>query len=182
MTIDEKQIMVDGVDVSECTFHYQDKEGKHKCFKYDDVAICDGTCSYGAIYLKEQLIRKTQECKKLKEEQNEIKKFLGISHKTIMQRLEELHERSDKYKDRILELEQECEELKEQDYKNLKIIHSDFNQIKSLRTENTRYRNALEEIKEIIATSLSDDHDPAEGLYGEMVQILDIINKAKGEE
>ena len=59
-----------------------------------------------------QLQCKTQECEKLKEEQNEIKKFLGISHKPIMQRLEELHERSDKYKDRILELEQECEELK----------------------------------------------------------------------
>lgn len=31
-----------------------------------------------------------------------------------------------------------------------------------------RYRKALEEIKEIIATSLSDNHDPAEGLYGEI--------------
>ena len=67
-----------------------------------------GACSIVTALLK-RLARKTQECEELKEEQNEIKKFLGISHKPIMQRLEELHERSDKYKDRILELEQECE-------------------------------------------------------------------------
>lgn len=80
---------------------------------------------------------------------------------------------------------QECEELEEQDYKNLKIIHSNFNQIKSLRAENTRYRKALEEIEEELKEDIYCESqecgcdDSEECLRCTKDLILDIINKAK---
>lgn len=74
---------------------------------------------------------------------------------------------------------QECEELKKQDYENLKIIHDDFNQIISLRAENARYREALKEIEKIC---LEDTYTFADGTtvrYDSLDDILNIINKAK---
>lgn len=142
----KEQIIIDGVDVSQCCFHYYNKENKHKCIKTDIASTCDADCSYGAIYLKQQLARKTQECEELEKEQNEIKKFLGISHKPIIQRLEELHERSDKYKDKILELEQEYEELKKQ----LEFVRTHRTVIDA---EKDHYRKECEELKKKLNTS-----------------------------
>lgn len=90
------------------------------------------------------------------------------------------------FAEKLTEKEQECEELKEQDYKNLKIIHSNFNQIKSLRAENTRYRKALEEIEGLVKNFCKDCGDyencnwDKEGCYYSLIPNLkDIISKAK---
>ena len=68
---------------------------------------------------------------------------------------------------------QECEELRE-DYEELKQRHNgafqDFERLKQL------YRKALEEIEEVWAKDEDGDYDFIKW------QILNIINKAKGEE
>ena len=128
------------------------------------------------------------ENEELKGEQNEIKKFLGISHKPIMQRLEELHERSDKYKDRILELEQECEELKKQleTSEEWRIKAESLNE--KLDIKNTRYHKALEEIEKELKEDIYCENqecgcdDFEECLKCTKEHILDIINKAKDGE
>lgn len=75
----------------------------------------------------------------------------------------------------------ECEELKRQDYKNLKIIHNDFNQIKSLRAECARYRNALEEIEKVCRADIHTFADGTQLRYDSLDKILDIISRAKGK-
>lgn len=70
-----------------------------------------------------QLALKTQECEELKVEKEVIKKYLGISDKSIMQRLEELTE----YK------------LKRQ----LKYI--------KIEEERDHYRKALDEIEKVLS-------------------------------
>lgn len=129
--MEHKPIYLDGVDVSGCSVYK------------DGICIlartkCNAVCDYASYYLREQLARKTQECK----------------------------------------------ELEEQDYKNLKIIHSDFNQIKSLRAENTRYRKALEEIEEIAKINCEEicgrKFEDCNDFLCPSKNIIDIINKAKG--
>ena len=64
------------------------------------------------IALGKNLKIKEQEYEKLKAEQTEIKKYLGISHKTILERLEELTEFRDRDSDEILQLQQQLDQLK----------------------------------------------------------------------
>lgn len=95
MTEKEKQI-IDGVDVSEC-FKYTKGFEEFDCgenyskFHYR-------FCSENPNCFYKQLKRKEQECEELIKEKAEIKKYLGISDKTIIQRLEELQEFKDKLK------------------------------------------------------------------------------------
>lgn len=166
----EKQIMINGVDVNQCE-NFRPKD-RFTCYPY----ICN--CHQKPNCYFKQLARKTQEyerlkkdffkqnewlqqrakeCEDLKEEKEVIKKYLGISDKSIMQRLEELTE----YK------------LKRQ----LKYI--------KIQEENDCYRKALEEIEELIR---GDEfircpiNDDVNCNYFTRNKILDIINKAKGEE
>lgn len=60
---------------------------------------------------KEECLQK--EIDKLKSEKEEIKKYLGISSKTIMERLEELQEFRDNDKDKLYQAEQTLIEIKE---------------------------------------------------------------------
>lgn len=89
------------------------------------------------------------------------------------------HQKPDCHYKQLARKTQECEELKERLVRTEEDLK--YQCVDCMNVKSDRYRKALKEIKEIIATSLSDDHDPAEGLYGEMVQILDIIDRAKGE-
>lgn len=175
----KEQIIIDGVDVSECRSF--DKEsytlGVYDCDlnELHGYCYCNNDCHF------KQLARKTQECEQIKEkyealklenqegyeivaelkheceelkkEKAEIKKYLGISYKTIMQRLEELTE----YK-----LKRQLEYIK-------------------IQEENDRYRKALQEIEEYA----KENDDMLQGYHHEWAnnkQILEIINKAKGEE
>ena len=71
----DKEMIINGVDVSECEYHFKQFDnwiGK-------DVVMCDCTlgcrcepkenhCKFYMYYLEQQLDRKEQECKNLKEE------------------------------------------------------------------------------------------------------------------
>lgn len=93
---DKEKIIIDGVDVSEC-FKYTKGFEEFDCgenyskFHYR-------FCSENPNCFYKQLKRKEQECEELIKEKAEIKKYLGISDKTIIQRLEELQEFKDKLK------------------------------------------------------------------------------------
>ena len=107
----DKQIIIDETKCpwfndGSCDLFYSDKE---ECWyrKCKDTPNC---------YYREtqtQLKAKEQECERLKEEQEEVKKYLGISHKTILERLEELTEFRDRDRDEIWQLNQTLAEIKE---------------------------------------------------------------------
>ena len=187
---DKEQIIIDGVDVSECIFLDIVNErlwcdnvnisaiGKSQCpyvdcFKNPDCYYkqrarktqeCealkkrnkDNERFYLNQYAKKdsevldlthKLNVKTQECEELNKEKAEIKKYLGISEKTIMQRLEELTERK------------------------IEMQISDY----SKEQELSRYRKALEEIENFMNYEFSGQNEWVK------TSILDIINNAKGE-
>ena len=68
---DKEQIIIDGVDVSECEFY-----NPYYCGMYiDGYGDSEGVCSdYEDCYYK-QLARKTQECEELKEKIKQIRNF-----------------------------------------------------------------------------------------------------------
>lgn len=154
--------IVDGIDVSECSYVYTDSYGDICC----DMDICDYSpckpsemlCSFYVDHLKIKLKEKEQECERLKEEneklaikcmqndevntffntpiegwsdnpcdiceskqeyeklqqeKDQIKKYLGISHKTILERLEELQDFKDKDTTKLLKYEQTLDEIEE---------------------------------------------------------------------
>ena len=105
----------------------------------------------------DDLYKKTQECEELQKEKEDIKKYLGISEKTIMQRLEELTERK------------------------IEMQISDY----SKEQELSRYRKALKEIEKLInddAFIRCPIYDDENCNHGTSRKILNIINKAKEEE
>lgn len=55
---------------------------------------------------------KEQECEELKKEQSEIKKYLGISHKTILEQLEELTDFRDRDREELDQLKAEYDKIK----------------------------------------------------------------------
>ncbi len=73
----------------------------------------DMDCAFEIEKLKKQLQAKEQECEELKNEKAEIKKYLGISSKTVMQRLEELQEYKDEMKVREDNYKQALGKIKE---------------------------------------------------------------------
>lgn len=104
---DKEEIIIDGVNVSGCAYFDYENEGTKECYAYSNE------CEANNCYFK-QLARKTQECEELKEEKAEIKKFLGISSKTILERLEELQERRDELSDKNLSYEQALDEIEKE--------------------------------------------------------------------
>ena len=115
--------------------------------KYNQVSINFYNGDYCNTEHCSLLKAKEQECEELKKEQLEIKKYLGISSKTILERLEELQERRDE-----------------------------------LSEKNISYEQALDEIESIC---LKDVHTFTDGTfcrYSSLNTILDIINKAKDGE
>ena len=91
------------------------KEIKKYCSGIDCLTCNEAeTCIYRiANELQEQLKRKEQECEELRKEKAEIKKYLGISDKTIIQRLEELQEFKDKLKISEYNYKQALDEIEE---------------------------------------------------------------------
>ena len=106
-------------------------------------------------YKQQQLKRKEQECEELKEEQAEIKKYLGISHKTILKRLEELTEFRDRDRDEIYNSKQENKKLKEQltilddEAVVVEITVEQFEEYKKLKAENETLFKAIGEVNRI---------------------------------
>ncbi len=156
----DKQIMIDKVDVSECFWLWvnTDKNYKSRCIMNKDVY---SQCTYCKDYpncLFKQLARKTQECEELKEKNQKLE----------MQLCNDCGERDD--------YNIPCKMIRDLDYGLQKEIE-----------ENDRYRKALEEIEQELKEDIycesqecgCDDFE--ECLNCVKTQILDIINKAKGE-
>lgn len=92
------------IDVTRC-IHFDKSDIPNGCTCYWD-SECNHDCYY------KQLKRKEQECDELKQEKAEIQKYLGISHKTILERLEELTNFRDSDREKLDKLEEENKELK----------------------------------------------------------------------
>lgn len=69
-------------------------KNRTKYDRYNEITNAEMT----NIKLTNNLQSKEQECEEFKKEKAEIKKYLGISDKTIIQRLEELQEFKDELK------------------------------------------------------------------------------------
>lgn len=131
------------------------------------------------IALGEHLKAKEQECEELKEE-CEALKLENQELYTILADLKEVRKLKDEYM-------QKCEELKKplETSEEWRIKAESLNEKLELR--NTCYRKALEEIEEIINNILNSclgrntvGCRPAHNVCGDLIKILDIINKAKG--
>ena len=183
---DKEQIMIDGVNVGGCKYlnTFSDSDGYHYyCDLADDIKneYCE---HYRDCYFK-QLARKTQECEELKKQlmqKSEVDMFFntpiegwsndpcGIcSHKAENEELKK-------------EIINKNEKIKE-----LRFSVSDLtNRLCYLNAEKSfrivDLEQALDEIKSIC---LKDVHTFADGTqlrYDSLDEILDIINKTKGEE
>ena len=174
----DKEIIIDGVDVSGC-FHYKNQS----CiadYLLTDQDFSNAKCAYSPNCHFKQLQRKTQEC-----EQKE--KELLSNEKIINKLMKEVDE-----------LKQECEKLKNQvdeDYnyyttelKTLRdIISNKEKRNAALFLMSNRYRKALKKIEGLIKNFCKDCSDyencnwDKEGCYYSLIPNLkDIINKAKG--
>ena len=110
--IDKEKVIIDDVNVGQCKYlnEISDCDGYHYyCDLADDIKneYCE---HYKDCYFK-QKIRKEQECEILKEEKAEIKKYLGISSKTILERLVELQERRVELSEKNISYEQALDEI-----------------------------------------------------------------------
>ena len=110
-----KEIIIDGIDVSECDFLWKEKLPKKVC----NNGNLDCNCNSNPNCDFKQLKRKERECEELINEKAEIKKYLGISDKTIIQRLEELQEFKDKLKISEYNYKQALDEIE-------KIVSADY--------------------------------------------------------
>lgn len=149
----KEQIMINGVDVSECEYlTYQlEEDGQYYWFCKISPTGGPDECEYNpkCFYKRvlKQLARKTQECEELKG------------------RLEYIHQENKNLKNSVT-----AEQI---DYVSLK------NYISTLEFAENRYRKAL---KEIEAACRADTHTFADGTqvhYDSLDDILDIINKVK---
>lgn len=150
-----------------CKYKFQDKERFNDapycaCFSKlcEDLPICDDNCQ---IYEDDkQLARKTQECEELKESnkkaQELYKYFMDVAENTA---------------NKNKELEN-----------NLHIANTNH---QAAEKECDRYLEALEEIEKVINNILNSclgrntvSCRPAHNVCGDLIKILDIINKAKG--
>lgn len=169
---DKEEIIIDAVNVGQCKYlnTFTDCDGYHYyCDLADDIKneYCE---HYKNCYFK----------------QLQKEKFENLNNRQMVESAENLiYENSELYKN-IKEKEQECEELKKQveTSEKWRIKAESLNE--KLDLKNTYYRKALDEIEtitkinceEICGRKFTDCKDTS--CFS--VNILDIINKAKGEE
>lgn len=162
----KKEIIIDGVNMGECPI-------SRKCAEFANCKIRD---------ILQQLASKTQECE---EQRTRIEYYLTKTK----QMLDDIDN-----KDRFnSELQQECEALKKQLDKQVKDASNRYSELNrewnnrckkidyDLKSLN-RYRKAMEEIEGIAANlrTRTDYHSEKE-VNADIDNVLDIINKAKGE-
>ena len=182
---DKEIIEIDGINVLECE-HYQYKSLKDCEMRYPESGDCEiGLLNYlfnGNLdiekYCKDnpncyfkQLARKTQECEELKKQlmqKSEVDMFFntpieGWSNDPCG----------------ICPHKAENEELKERLVRTEEDLK--YQCVDCMNVKSDRYRKALEEIEEVC---LEDTYTFADGTqirYDSLDDILDIINKAKGD-
>lgn len=180
--INKEQLIIDGVDVSECAYFDYENEGTRECDAYGNE------CEANNCYFK-QFARKTQEYEQKEKELLSNEKIIN----KLMKEVDELKQECDTLKSQLdFEvqqkecIEQECEKLKEKFKKFFNIDNQECWDIAFLKDENARYRRALEEIEEVINNILNSclgrntvGCRPAHNVCGDLIKILNIINKTK---
>lgn len=157
---DKEQIMIHGVDVSECEFYVHSDYGKfpHGCSLHKDMfglpVCCDVADCCKNCYFK-QLARKTQECKQLKEDYAELEQEcerLKSYGATLLADKNAMEIGRDDYMQRCKRLEQECEELKEEQNeikKFLGISHKPIMQrLEELHERSDKYKDRILELEQ----------------------------------
>lgn len=92
---DKEQVIVDGVDVSECEY-----------LKYDKIGCsADGCYCLGNDCYYKQLTLKTQECDELKEKIKKLRKNIALEIGT-----------SDRYRNALEEIEEICHQLLDDEF------------------------------------------------------------------
>mgnify|MGYP004566556825 CR=1 FL=1 len=112
--------------------------------------------------LSEQLQAKEKECEELKKEKEEIKKYLGISDKTIMQRFEELQEFKDELKISEYNYKQALDDIEKVICKleNTSILtFSDFSKEENLKIVMKQCNSGYIEIQNIINKAKENENE-----------------------
>ena len=156
----KEQIMIDGVDVNRCIDF--NKRDKVSCYH-----ILYDKCNENPNCYFKQLARKTREFEQLEEKYEALKL-----------------ENQEGY-EIVAELKHECEELKERLVRTEEDLK--YQCVDCMNVKSDRYRKALEEIEKVINNILNSclgrntvSCRPAHNVCGDLINILDIINKAKG--
>ena len=181
----KEPIIIDGMDVSKCQdFYYSFYQGKISLRCNCD---CDNTkslfCSDNQDCYFKQLARKTQECEELKERKLKLELNENHNKNEIKKLKKRIRKDKEFFKDKISSLTLARKQFLEA------LDH--FNWQISL-VKNDTYREALEEIEEVtkyLKKDLcghcswygTDNCNPSGMVCEELIKILDIINKAKGE-
>ena len=178
---DKEQIMINGVDVRECEYlTYQlEEDGQYYWFCKISPTGGPDECEYNpeCFYKRvlKQLVRKTQECE-------ELKRKLSNQEQLYQNEIEI-------YNQSCLQLRQENDDLYLERLA-LNTANSGINALLEVKEQECdRYRKALEEIEKVINNILNSclgrntvSCRPAHNVCGDLINILDIINKAKGED
>lgn len=177
-THDKEQIIIDGVNVYGCVQFIQEEE---------DCCNLGGSCKGWPNCYYKQLARTTQECEQKDKEINELHLIIDrlLEASGYDKNISSAEDFEDVYADidyklgLLDELKQECEELKKQ----LEFVRT-HRTVKD--AEKDRYRKALEEIGEIVKINCEEicgrKFEDCNDFLCPSKNIIDIINKAKGEE
>lgn len=172
----DKEIIIDGVDVSKCAYLRYDHIG---C-DIDQTYCLGNDCSY------KQLKRKEQECEELKDKnqylintychfKNEIKKYKKAVHKykvVLQDKIKCLHLRHRQF---LKEINSVAEGITcEGEY--FKNALNNFNNAIQVINNEDNYKRALDEIERVWETDQDGDYDFMK------FKILNIINKVKDSE
>lgn len=161
---DKEQIMIDGVDISECKKSWCSLKtcSGFRCAKWHILKAAQEKYKYKTI--EEQLARKTQECEKLTNKNNLLTAELNQT-KLL------LEGKNTQYNTLLEEIE---------NYKiNTKTLRLGTS---ILASERDRYRKALEEIKRICLEDTYTFTDGTTIRYDTLDDILDIVNREEGEK
>lgn len=153
----DKQIIIDGVDVSGC--EYCLKMTKYRCTIQRDVYKC--LCEENPNCYFKQLARKTQECEELREYHNKCCEEFENEKKELLEKYNQLSR--DFYSGKYCNVEK-CKQLDQ------------------LKVENDKYEQTLIEIKEIAEENIRiADLEGLNGVYrrGLAEQILQKISEVE---
>lgn len=176
---DKEPIIIDGINVVDCNYII-DYDPTKKQGTWGG-AIHKGACK---IYSKDckhnpdcyfkQLARKTEECER------SLKRISDLEER-IINHSNEIEE----YCSRLADKNKECEELKERLVKTEEDLK--YQCVDCMNVKSDHYRKALEGIEKVINNILNSclgrntvSCRPAHNVCGDLINILDIINKARG--
>lgn len=176
-----EEIIINGIDVSECGFccwkHNANELIENYCAVFNNKCICNPDCYYKQF---KRLQEENEELKKANELKNGLLADLGCPTTATAKRLQLT------LKEQINKLEQENEELKKQ------LEFSRTHKV-VLDAERIKYKQALEEIREIAKSTKqdicnncgwrnTDSCEPSEYICGELIKILTKINEVLNEK